>query len=259
MEIFKYFLITLLVFIIATGLIHQPIAQASDNIETTEDKIASLEQQLAELRTEIEYLKTIIGHENAPLSKEDEPEEDSKTDSRAWLSPPMGWEADYADDQIYALSSSGGVNDVNVAIGTDDPLSPFHLVGDFYNQGFAGTKNNYDPGVTSWSNVASIDITTHGVGENNSIVLLYAHVQDYTDASYVDMFVRVIRDGSTVVAMGNGAGFVDMLYGIYNGYMGATIVTYDEPSAGTHTYTLQIENVLAPARGWNFFAIELKR
>jgi len=249
---YKYLLFAVIVFVLSSGLFHQPTVHAS---QETDGRIAKLEKEIAEIRTEIESIKNLIRSMSVPFSTNNNIKEGSEKDSRAWLSPLMGWETDYTNDWLYALNSSGGVDNVNVGIGTNNPLTPFHLVGDFYNQGFDGTKNNYNPGVGSWSTVDEVTITTHGTGEDNSVVLLFAHVQDYTDGLFMDMFIRIIR-GATVVAIGNGAGCVSIMG---SGFMGATIVSYDEPPPGTYTYTLQIESVVAPARGWNFFAIELKR
>ena len=247
---YKYFLLAVIVFVLSSGLLHQPTAYATDAKETTDDRIATLEKELAEIRIELEMIKNIIGSKSSPFSINNDIKEDGEEDSRAWLSPLMGWEADYTNDWLYALNNIGGVDNVNVGIGTNNPLTPFHLVGDFHNQGFAGAKSNFDPGVGSWSTVATLDITTHGTGEDNSVVLIYAHVQDYAGLSFYDMFIRVIRGGTVVALACEGA---------FGGYMGATLISYDEPPPGTYTYTLQLESVVAPASGYNFFVIELKR
>jgi len=73
-------------------------------------------------------------------------------------------------------------------------------------------------------------------------------------AIYGDGFIRVLRDG-TPIAIACGGTYGDY----YNSlYFGITLVAYDEPSPGLHTYTLQRESVL-PQYGYNFFVIELKR
>ena len=243
----KYFLLAVIVFVVSSGLLHQPTVHAS---QETDDRIAKLEKEIAEIRTEIESIKNMIRSMSVPFSTNNSIKEGGEEDSRAWLSPLMGWEADYTNDRLYALNSSGGVDNVNVGIGTNSPLTPFHLVGDFYNQGFAGAKSNFNPGVANWSNVAEVTITTHGTGEDNSVVLIYAHVPDYAGMSFYDIFVRVIRGGTVVAIACEGA---------FGGYMGATLISYDEPPPGTYTYTLQLESVVAPASGYNFVVVELKR
>jgi hypothetical protein len=174
-----------------------------------------------------------------------------------WVEPSSGWEVDYNNNKIYAVAPDGS-NNINVGIGTNNPLSRFHLVGDFYNQGFNGVKSNFDPGIPGWYSIASRTITTHGTGEDGSVVLIFAHVQENTSGGYVDMFIRVIRDGTTVVGTATGGGYYDIYSGL-PAYMGATLVAFDEPPAGQHTYTLQIENVFGAPLGYNFFVIELKR
>ncbi|MEO0297164.1 MAG: hypothetical protein ABIN23_06950 [candidate division WOR-3 bacterium] len=172
-----------------------------------------------------------------------------------WIQPKMGWEVNYGTNQIYALDNSGGVNP-NVGIGTDNPLSRFHLLGDFYNQGFVGLKSYYEPSGISWTDVTTLNYTSHGTGEDGSVVLIYAHLQTNASGGAVDGFIRVLRDG-TPIASACGGGFYDIWSGQW-GYFGVTLVTYDEPGAGSHTYTLQRENVL-PQNGYTFFIIELKR
>ncbi len=172
-----------------------------------------------------------------------------------WVEPKMGWELDYTNNRIYAVGNDGGVN-TNVGIGTNAPLSRFHLIGDFYNQGFVGTKTYFDPGVQEWANVATLNYTTHGSGEDSSVVLIYAHLQTNASGGAVDGFIRVLRDG-TPIGIACGGGFYDVWSGIW-GYFGITLVTYDQPGAGSHTYTLQRESVL-PQNGYTFFIIELKR
>lgn len=170
----------------------------------------------------------------------------------------MGWVNDYNNNRIYAIDTSGANYIMNVGIGTNAPQSRFHLIGDFYNQTFTGAKINYDPGVGGWNTINSRTITTHGTGEDSSVVLIFAHAQQNCDGGAVDMIIRVIRDGSTVVGIASGGGFYDIIYGQY-GQMGATLVSYDNPPSGTHTYTLQIESAFSGALGYNFFVIELKR
>lgn len=173
-----------------------------------------------------------------------------------WVEPKMGWEVDYTNNKIYAVDNTGSGYSMNVGIGTNNPLSRFHLIGDFYNQGFVGTKTYYDPGVTSWADVATLNYTSHGTGEDNSVVLIYAHLQTNTSVGAVDGFIRVLRDG-TPIAIACGGGFYDVFYGLW-GYYGITLVSYDEPGPGPHTYTLQRESVI-PQNGYTFFIIELKR
>lgn len=172
-----------------------------------------------------------------------------------WIEPQMGWEVDYANNRIYAVDNVGGLTP-NVGIGTNNPLSRFHLVGDFYNQGFIGTKTYFDPGVPNWANVATLNYTSHGTGEDNSVILIYAHLQTNASGGYVDGFIRVLRDGIPI-AIACGGGYYDILSGMW-GYFGITLVTYDEPGPGAHTYTLQRETVI-PQNGYTFFIIELKR
>jgi hypothetical protein len=170
-----------------------------------------------------------------------------------WVEPSSGWEVDYNNNKIYAVAPDGS-NNINVGIGTNNPLSRFHLVGDFYNQGFNGVNYYYDPGVPSWSNVATLNYTSHGTGEDNSVVLIFAHLITNNQAMFGDGFIRVLRDG-TPIAIACGGTYGDY----YNySYFGITLVAYDQPSPGTHTYTLQRESVL-PQYGYNFFVIELKR
>lgn len=216
-------------------------------------RIEKLEQENKELKEKINKIENLLA------KKKTSEMASGLNDSRAWLEPKMGWVNDYTNNRIYAMDNNGNGYTMNVGIGTNTPQSRFHLVGDFYNQGFAGAKNNYNPGVPGWVNINTQTITTHGTGEDNSVVLIFAHVQQSCQGGYVDMFIRVVRDGSTVVGIADGGGFYDMYYGMYYGFMGATLVSYDEPPAGTHTYTLQIENAFSGALGYNFFVIELKR
>uniref|UniRef100_A0A7C4TBY3 Uncharacterized protein n=1 Tax=candidate division WOR-3 bacterium TaxID=2052148 RepID=A0A7C4TBY3_UNCW3 len=222
----------------------------SDPVENLNAKISALEKANAELRERIERIESLL--------KKGEIKEDKMPESRAWLEPKMGWVMDYSNNRIYTIDTSGTGQTMNVGIGTSAPQSRFHLLGDFYNQGFTGVKNNYNPGIPGWNNVTSRTITTHGTGEDSSVVLILAHVQQSCAGGYVDMFIRVIRDGSTVVGIADGGGYYDIYSGTY-GYMGATLVTYDEPPSGSHTYTLQIENAFSGALGYNFIVLELKR
>ena len=230
----------------------------ADEIQELKLKIDKLEKENYELRLKIEKLEKIffkVGDnsgliETQAVSPPEQPQ-------IKWVEPLMGWEVDYQNNKIYAVDNTGSSYNMNVGIGTDNPLSRFHLVGDFYNQGFVGAKSNFDPGVESWTTVATRTITTHGTGEEGSVVLIFAHVQENTAGGYVDMFIRV-RRGTDVVGIACSGGFYDVWSGL-SGYMGATLVTFDEPPAGTHTYTLEIESVFGAPYGYQFFVIELKR
>ncbi|MEN3046239.1 MAG: hypothetical protein ABDH49_04565 [Candidatus Hydrothermales bacterium] len=175
--------------------------------------------------------------------------------SLLWIGPRMGWEVDYTNNRIYAIDNSGGVTP-SVGIGTNSPLSRFHLVGDFYNQGFVGTQSYYEPPGISWANVASLSYTSHGSGEDNSVVLIYAHLISNTSGGYVDGFIRVLR-GNTPIAIACGGGYYDVWSGL-SAFFGVTLIAYDNPPPGTHTYTLQRESVI-PQYGYTFYVIELKR
>ncbi|MEN3043937.1 MAG: hypothetical protein ABDH37_01780 [Candidatus Hydrothermales bacterium] len=172
-----------------------------------------------------------------------------------WVGPRMGWEVDYTNNRIYAVDNQGAVTP-NVGIGTSSPLSRFHLVGDFYNQGFVGTQSYFEPSGITWSNVTSLTYTSHGTGEDNSVVLIYAHLISSTAGGYVDGFIRVLR-GTTPIAIACGGGYYDVWSGL-SAYFGITLIAYDNPPAGTHTYTLQRESVI-PQNGYTFYVIELKR
>jgi len=221
----------------------------ADEIQELKSKIDKLEKENYELKLKIEKIENLLFKKesndltNPPQIK--------------WVEPLMGWEVDYQNNKIYAVDNTGSSYNMNVGIGTNNPLSRFHLVGDFYNQGFVGAKSNFDPGVESWTTVATRTITTHGTGEEGSVVLIFAHVQENTAGGYVDMFIRV-RRGTDVVGIACSGGFYDVWSGL-SGYMGATLVTFDEPPAGTHTYTLEIESVFGAPYGYQFFVIELKR
>ncbi len=234
-----------------------------DNQNKKEDlypELKKIVKENAELRKRIEIIEKLLkGESRGDLSGE-KLNISGKGGSPGimWVSPRMGWEVDYTNNQIYAVDNTGTGYTMNVGIGTNAPQSRFHLVGDFYNQGFTGAQNNYDPGVPAWTNVTTQTITTHGTGEDGSVVLIFAHVQERTDGGYVDMFIRVIRDNSVVVGIANGGGFYD-IWSSTSAYFGATLVSYDNPPPGTHTYTLQIESVFGQPYGYNFFVIELKR
>ncbi len=241
----RTFLLIIAIFIIAlvvagfaeqNKVISPPKPSLEKRIASLEAAIAELKAQLAEVSRRVQPTKE---NSSPPPSEESKP----SLGPRAWTEGTQGWQEDGANIWTSNLG-------YNVGIGTNTPLAPLQLVGDFYNQGFAGVKSNYNPGVSNWSNVAEVTITTHGIGEGNSVVLIYAHVQDYAGMSFYDMFIRVIRGGTLVAIACEGA---------FGGYMGATLVSFDEPPPGTYTYTLQLESVVAPASGYNFFVIELKR
>ncbi len=222
---------------------------SAEQLENLYQRIERLEQENRELKEKLDIIENLL------WAKGDNTVRDF-SGSRAWLEPKMGWFNDYTNNRIYAIDTSGANYKMNVGIGTNAPQARFHLVGDFYNQGFAGAKSNYDPGVPGWNKIDSLIITTHGSGEDSSVVLIFAHVQQSCSNWAVDMFIRVIRDGSTVVGIADGGGYYDS---VQSGYIGATLVSYDQPPAGSHTYTLQIENAWSGALGYNFFVIELKR
>ena len=241
------FLLIIPIFIIVLAMagFAEQIKSISTPQTSLEKRVASLEAEIAELKAQLLEVSSrfqSVKENLIPSGEESKP----SLDSRDWTEGTQGWE----EDGTNIWTAAGATPLYNVGIGTNTPLTPFHLVGDFYNQGFAGVKHNYDPGVSSWSKVDSLSITTHGTGEDNSVVLIYAHVQFMAASTYADIFTRVIRDG-TVVAIACGGG--------YTGYMGATVVSYDEPPPGTHTYTLQTESLMWSANGYNFFVVELKR
>jgi|GEM_PF-2472841 len=222
----------------------------ADEIQELKLKIEKLEKENSELKEKIEKIENLLfKNESKDLTSPPQIQ---------WVEPKMGWEVDYLNNRIYAVDNTGSSYNMNVGIGTNNPLGRFHLVGDFYNQGFTGAKSNFDPGVSGWYSIASRTIETHGTGEDNSVVLIFAHVQEWTYGGYVDMFIRVIRDGTTVVGTATGGGYYDIYSGL-SAYMGATLVAFDEPPPGSHTYTLQIEDVFGAPFGYNFFVIELKR
>jgi len=200
--------------------------------------IEEIKAKINELKEEIRKLESLINR-NEPTP----PPEITQ-----WIEPQMGWEFDYQNNIVYAVDNNGTPHSPNVGIGTNNPLGRLHIVGDFYNQGFEGSKSNYDPGVT-WNNINSLTINTHGSGEDSSVVLIFAHVQDVAAGGAEGFYIKVTRDGQTIgVASGGGS---------RNFPMGATLVTFDNPPAGTHTYTLQSSrNVYS---GYQFFIVEIKR
>ena len=202
------------------------------------DEIEEIREKINELKKEIQKLESLIN------------KNDLKETPRInqWVEPVMGWEFDYENNIVYVVDNNGTHHSANVGIGTNNPLGRLHIVGDFYNQGFEGSKSNYDPGVT-WYDINSITINTHGSGEDSSVVLIFAHVQDVAAPGAEGFYIKVTRDGQTIgVASGGGS---------RNFPMGATLVTFDNPPAGTHTYTLQSSrNVYS---GYQFFIVEIKR
>ncbi len=161
-----------------------------------------------------------------------------------WISGTRGWQ----EDGTNIWTGSPGPN-YNVGIGTLNPLSRFHIVGDFYNQGFEGIKNLGNYNVT-WNTLTSLNYTSHGSADTLSALLIFANVNGVTSANY--MAIRVTREDGTVIgeAIGGVRG--------NNNRSGATLVTFDNVDAGTHTYTLEYAN-LNSVLNYNFFVIEIKR
>jgi hypothetical protein len=202
------------------------------------DEIDEIKEKINELKREIQKLESLIN--------KDDLKQNPKINQ--WVEPAMGWEFDYQNNKVYLVDNNGSSGSANVGIGTDNPLGRLHIVGDFYNQGFVGSKSNYNPQV-NWVDVSSQSTTTHGIGEDSSIVLVFAHVQHRGEK---EIFIRVIRDGSVVVGIASGGGA-----GATNDDLGATLVTFDEPPAGSHTYKLQVDKT--GYLGYQFFVVEIKR
>jgi len=202
------------------------------------DEIDEIKEKINELKREIQKLESLINKDDLKQNPT----------INQWVEPTMGWEFDYQNNKVYLVDNNGSSSSANVGIGTDNPLGRLHIVGDFYNQGFAGSKSNYNPQV-NWVDVSSQSITTHGTGEDSSIVLVFAHVQHNAAGGYEGMYIRVLRDGN-VIAVASGGG-------TKNFPMGVTLVTFDEPPAGSHTYTLQVDKT--GYLGYQFFVVEIKR
>jgi len=203
------------------------------------DEIEEIREKINELKKEIQKLESLIN------------KNDLKETPRInqWVEPVMGWEFDYENNIVYVVDNNGTHHSANVGIGTNNPLGRLHIVGDFYNQGFEGSKSNYTPEV-NWNDINSLTINTHGSGEDSSVVLIFAHVQFPGAAGVTYFYIRVIREDGIVVGTAIGGGS-------NNTPFGATLVTFDHPLCGSHTYTLQ--SSISSYSGYQFFIVEIKR
>ena len=138
------------------------------------------------------------------------------------------------------------LNTGELGVGTTSPTSTLHVNGDarvdgdFYNQQVAYDTDFSSTWTSSTNNTwedtdLSITITTHGSGANGSDIFVACNG---SFEAYADNFgVRIVRDGSTIIT----GGFQDA-YTISGGddQWAFSFEGVDSPSAGSHTYTVQI-------------------
>jgi len=135
---------------------------------------------------------------------------------------------------------------------TNNALYSLKLTGDFYNQeiSYGQSSTPYLPGDFL---LRTVNITTHGTGQDNSVVWIHGECDYYKtgDNSYVCFYI--FRD-STLLCEISEISFVNEDKTVHIQWM-------DEPPAGEHTYELRVDY---PSGGVNYYGhqlhvVELKR
>ncbi len=156
------------------------------------------------------------------------------------------------DQYNSAISGYSDLSSINsaavIGYGTNSTYYtlPAMMYGDFYNQG-ASAAVSVTSGGSSWTTLQTANLTTHSTGVANSIVMVNASATLTTTLNWQYpgndrwgiVYLRVLRDGATVVGSSQAlVGFQDDYY-VFGGKESLAINTYDEPAAGDHTYVLQ--------------------
>lgn len=165
---------------------------------------------------------------------------------------------DYVNSVGVIGSNSGGTVRAELATrsytydgSTSDALYSLKLTGDFYNQEISYGQST-EPYFTGTS-LRTVNITTHGTGQNNSIVWIHGEC-DYhkTDVqSFVCFYIY--RDGTLLCEISEISA-IDQDKTVHIQWM-------DEPPAGDHTYELRVSY---PSGGMYYYGhqlhvVELKR